>query len=285
MVITINYATEIIKTIQDLKAQGLRIGFVPTMGALHEGHLMLIKKAKKENDVTIASIFVNPTQFNDKKDLEKYPNNLEQDQLLLTSVHTDILYAPNVGDIYPNGMEIGSDIDLGGLDIMMEGAHRPGHFNGVAQVVRRLLDIVQPDNLYMGQKDFQQFTIINYLIKTLQIPTKLRVCPIVREKNGLAMSSRNVRLSTEAREQAKLIYNTLKTVKQKSKTIPPALLVQYAMKRLNLPPFTPEYFNIVDGDTLLPVDNMDTHSYVVACTAVYVEGVRLIDNMILKQKE
>ena len=135
----------------------------------------------------------------------------------------------------------------------------------------------------MGQKDFQQFTIINYLLKSLQIPTKLRVCPIVREKNGLAMSSRNVRLSAVAREQAKLIYNTLKAVKQKSKTLTPALLTQYAMKRINKPPFTPEYFNIVDGDTLLPVNNMENHSYVVACTAVYVEGVRLIDNMILKQ--
>lgn len=283
MVTTIKFATEIIKTVSSLKAQGLRIGFVPTMGALHDGHLKLIKKAKKDNDITIVSIFVNPTQFNDKKDLEKYPNNLEQDQLLLTSIHTDILYAPNIEDIYPNGMEIGSDIDLGGLDKVMEGVHRPGHFNGVAQVVRRLLDIVQPDDLYMGQKDFQQFTIINYLLKSLQIPTKLRVCPIVREKNGLAMSSRNVRLSTEVRAQAKLIYNTLKTVKQKSKTLSPDLLVQYAMKRLNKPPFTPEYFNIVDGDTLLTVDNMDKHNYVVACTAVYVEGVRLIDNMILKQ--
>ncbi len=282
MLITFFLANDLTEQIQRLKSRGLKIGFVPTMGALHDGHLRLIKIAKKENDVTIVSIFVNPTQFNDKKDLEKYPRTLANDQQLLLSVRTDILYAPDVEDIYPDGTDTGADIDLGGLDTVMEGAHRPGHFNGVAQVVKRLLDIVQPDQLYMGQKDFQQFTIINYMLKSLRIPVKLRVCPIVREKNGLAMSSRNVRLSSEAREQAKIIYNTLKAVKQKSKTTDPAQLSAYAMKRLNKPPFTPEYFDIVDGDTLERVGNMDQHSYVVACTAVWVEGVRLIDNMVLK---
>lgn len=282
MLLTITHASELTKHIQNLKLQSLKVGFIPTMGALHEGHLKLIKTSKRENDVTVVSIFVNPTQFNDKKDLEKYPRTLAQDQQQLTGVGTDILFAPEVEDIYPSGTEVGADIYLGGLDSVMEGTHRPGHFNGVAQVVKRLLDIVQPVQLYMGQKDFQQFTIINYMLKSLQIPVKLRVCPIVREKNGLAMSSRNVRLSAEAREQAKVIFNTLKAVKQKSKTMAPEQLAAYAMKRLNKPPFTPEYFDIVDGDTLNPVDNMDQHSYVVACTAVWVEGVRLIDNMILK---
>ncbi|MCZ2100480.1 MAG: pantoate--beta-alanine ligase [Chitinophagales bacterium] len=282
MLLTITRASELTKHIQNLKLQGLKVGFIPTMGALHEGHLKLIKTAKRENDVTVVSIFVNPTQFNDKKDLEKYPRTLAQDQQQLAAVGTDILFAPEVEDIYPSGTEVGADIYLGGLDAVMEGTHRPGHFNGVAQVVKRLLDIVQPDQLYMGQKDFQQFTIINYMLKSLQIPVKLRICPIVREKNGLAMSSRNVRLSAEAREQAKVIFNTLKSVKQKSKTMAPEQLTAYAMKRLNKPPFTPEYFDIVDGDTLNPVVNMDQHSYVVACTAVWVEGVRLIDNMILK---
>lgn len=285
MLTTLVHAKDVTDQIMALKAKGLKIGFIPTMGALHNGHLYLIKKAKKENDITVVSIFVNPTQFNDKKDLEKYPRTLEKDRLMLMSVHTDILYAPEPDDVYPEGSYNNFSIDLGGLDTVMEGAHRPGHFNGVAQVVKRLLEIVQPDNLYMGQKDFQQFTIIQYMINTLNIPTKLRVCPIVREQNGLAMSSRNVRLSSKARENAKLIHNTLKAVKQKIKSHTSSELAQYALKRLTKPPFEPEYFDIVDGNTLQPIENIDKHSYIVACTAVWIEGVRLIDNMILKQEK
>lgn len=285
MLTTLVHAKDVTDQIMALKAKGLKIGFIPTMGALHNGHLYLIKKAKKENDITVVSIFVNPTQFNDKKDLEKYPRTLEKDRLMLMSVRTDILYAPEPDDVYPEGSYNNFSIDLGGLDTVMEGAHRPGHFNGVAQVVKRLLEIVQPDNLYMGQKDFQQFTIIQYMINTLNIPTKLRVCPIVREQNGLAMSSRNVRLSSKARENAKLIHNTLKAVKQKIKSHTSSELAQYALKRLTKPPFEPEYFDIVDGNTLQPIENIDKHSYIVACTAVWIEGVRLIDNMILKQEK
>lgn len=285
MLTTLVHAKDVTDQIMALKAKGLKIGFIPTMGALHNGHLYLIKKAKKENDITVVSIFVNPTQFNDKKDLEKYPRTLEKDRLMLMSVRTDILYAPEPDDVYPEGSDNNFSIDLGGLDTVMEGAHRPGHFNGVAQVVKRLLEIVQPDNLYMGQKDFQQFTIIQYMINTLNIPTKLRVCPIVREQNGLAMSSRNVRLSSKARENAKLIHNTLKAVKHKIKSHTSSELAQYALKRLTKPPFEPEYFDIVDGNTLQPIENIDKHSYIVACTAVWIEGVRLIDNMILKQEK
>ncbi len=285
MLTTLFHASDVTKKIVELKAKGLKIGFVPTMGALHDGHLNLVKKAKKENHITIVSIFVNPTQFNDKKDLDKYPRTLEQDKMLLASVNTDFLYAPESVDVYPEGTDMHSNIDLGGLDLVMEGAHRPGHFNGVAQVVKRLLEIVQPDNLYMGQKDFQQYTIINYMLKKLQFPTQLRVCPIVREKNGLAMSSRNVRLSAEAKENAKLIHNTLKAVKQKIKTHTPEELTKYALKRLSKHPFEPEYFDIIDGYTLQTIENIDKHSYIVACTAVWIEGVRLIDNMILIQEE
>jgi pantoate--beta-alanine ligase len=285
MLTTLVHGTDVTDQIIALKAKGLKIGFVPTMGALHNGHLYLIKKAKKENDITVVSIFVNPTQFNDKKDLEKYPRTLEKDQLMLMSVRTDILYAPEPDDVYPEGSNNNFSIDLGGLDTVMEGTHRPGHFNGVAQVVKRLLEIIQPDNLYMGQKDFQQFTIIQYMINTLNIPTKLRVCQIVREQNGLAMSSRNVRLSAKARENAKLIHNTLKAVKKKIKSHTASELAQYALKRLAKPPFEPEYFDIVDGNTLQPIENIDKHSYIVACTAVWIEGVRLIDNMILKQEK
>jgi pantoate--beta-alanine ligase len=213
-------AQELSFFISDQKSKGRTIGFVPTMGALHDGHLKLVKKAKKENNLVIVSIFVNPTQFNDKKDLDKYPRNLEDDLLKLMPTKVDFVYAPEVSDIYPNGTEEGAAIDLGGLDETMEGAFRPGHFKGVAQVVKRLLDIVQPNHLYMGQKDFQQFTIIAYIIRKLSIHTNLVVCPIVREKNGLAMSSRNVRLSPDTRAAAGIIYKTLKYVKKHVLTKP-----------------------------------------------------------------
>lgn len=276
-------AEELSSSISGFKSKGKTIGFVPTMGALHDGHLKLVKKAKKENDITIVSIFVNPTQFNDKKDLDKYPRNLEDDLLKLMPTQVNYVYAPEVSDIYPNGMEEGATIDLGGLDETMEGAFRPGHFKGVAQVVKRLLDIVQPDHLYMGQKDFQQFTIIAHIIRKLSIDTHLVVCPIVREKNGLAMSSRNVRLSLETRAAAGMIYKTLKYVKKQVLTKTVEVVKSQALRKLKTGPFDPEYLEIVDGHTLQSVVDMNRHTYVVACTVVRAEGVRLLDNIILKK--
>lgn len=266
--------------IQGNKDKGKSIGFVPTMGALHAGHISLIEKSKKENDLTVCSIFVNPTQFNDPKDLEKYPRTFEADSQLLTNATCDLLFYPSIGEIYPPKVsEV--IIDLKGLDTMMEGVHRPGHFKGVVQVVHRLLDIVKPDNLYMGQKDFQQFTIIDHMIKVLALPVHLVVCPISREPHGLAMSSRNERLSKEGRQQASNIYSVLsKSILLKSKQSPKSICVEL-FDQLNHGPFRPEYVEIVDRYSLLPLNDWSSSKNPVICTAVWLEGVRLIDNIML----
>lgn len=264
------------------KAKGKRIGFVPTMGALHQGHIELMKKSLRNSDITVCSIFVNPTQFNDPADLAKYPRTLELDSQMLKEAGVHVLFAPTKEQIYPDGMIPDKKIDLGGLDIPMEGVFRIGHFDGVAQVVKRLLEIVKPDTLYMGQKDFQQFSIINFMINQLKLPVKLIICPTKREKNGLAMSSRNQRLSPEMKEKASLIYKTLMAVKKhrKSKTI--SELVSYASKRLNTSDFKLEYFSIVDAQTLKDVQTLNESNMIYACTAVWAEGVRLIDNIRIK---
>lgn len=282
MILLVRNIEELQSLIQKNKDKNRSVGFVPTMGALHRGHITLARKAVKENKFTIVSIFVNPTQFNDPKDLERYPQTLDDDLLKLMPTKVDVVIFPPVSEIYPTGLAPKTSLDLGGLDQVMEGAFRPGHFEGVAQVVKRLLDIVQPDKLYMGQKDFQQFTIIGHLIKTLDIPTKLVVCPIIREPNGLAMSSRNERLSPEVRKKAGIIYRILKTIKKGFELNTIEELEQFAIKKLAKPPFEPEYFSIVDGYTLLPVSDKSSADYIVACTAVWVEGVRIIDNIILK---
>lgn len=263
-----------------VKAQD-SLGFVPTMGALHAGHLDLVKKSCRENNLTICSIFVNPTQFNDKNDLAKYPRTLENDCRLLKKTGLDVVFAPSTEEIYPSGLDIPVP-NLNGLDNVMEGSFRPGHFKGVVQVVQRLLSIVRPDRLYMGQKDFQQFTIIAHVLKLSKSPVQLVVCKTKREKNGLAMSSRNARLSTETKDKAGLIYRTLLAVKKQWGKKPPSGLSEYAIKRLQTDFLKPEYFCIADGHTLQPVQNYDENQYVVACVAVWAEGVRLIDNMILR---
>ena len=283
MIQVATHTAELRELIEINKSKGASIGFVPTMGALHAGHLTLVRSASKENDVVVVSIFVNPTQFNDKKDLEKYPRTLELDISLLLRARADVVFTPASSEIYPEGDQKGNDIDLGGLDSYMEGAFRPGHFKGVAQVVKRLLDIVTPDRLYMGQKDFQQFTIISHMIRTLKIQTDLVVCRILREANGLAMSSRNERLTKETREKAGLIYKTLQSVKKYQNTKSVKELEDYGMKRLNIAPFIPEYFTICDGNTLKPIQNINDTSYAVACVAVWGDGIRLIDNIILKK--
>ncbi|HMR89681.1 MAG TPA: pantoate--beta-alanine ligase [Saprospiraceae bacterium] len=283
MIRVIHNVKELSDVIKFNKDKGNTIGFVPTMGALHEGHITLARKSKKENDLVIISIFVNPTQFNEKKDLEKYTRDLDGDLLKLMPTEIDIVFAPTAAEVYPDGEQTGQDIDLAGLDNYMEGKFRPGHFKGVAQVVKRLLDIVTPDKLYMGQKDFQQFTIIDHMIKTLNIKTTLVVCPTIREENGLAMSSRNERLSKETREKAGIIYKTLQTIKRnKSKKSIPEL-IENGLKKLNIPPFEPEYLTLVDGYKLTPVTNINATDYVVACVAVWADSVRLIDNIIVKK--
>ena len=262
---------------------GEKIGFAPTMGALHAGHLDLIRHSKAQNACTVCSIFVNPTQFNDPKDLEKYPRTPEKDLAMLESVGTEVVFMPPVEEIYPPGLETTLQLDLGQLDKVMEGAFRPGHFQGMAQVVKRLLDIVQPDRLYMGQKDFQQFSIVGHMIRQLHLPVELVMVPTVRETDGLAMSSRNVRLSPEQRAAAPAIYQTLSWAKEQLGILPVAEIEAEAMHKLSLPEFRPEYFQIVDGRTLLPVVEPIEHDWIVACVASWVGEVRLIDNLELKR--
>ncbi len=271
------------EALHKLKADGKSIGFVPTMGALHEGHLSLITASMQLADVTVASVFINPTQFNDPKDLKKYPKNLKSDLAMLSSHHTHIVFTPTAKEIYPANEKIDEvSIPLNGLDSLMEGKYRPGHFKGVVQVVNKLLNIVEPDHLFMGQKDFQQLTIIRHMIKTLSLSVKLHSSPTIRENAGLAMSSRNVRLSHKTRAKACIIYHTLREVKNIFRDESPDALQRFALEKLTIAPFHPEYFEIVDGFTLQPVADWNQHNFIVACTAVRVEGIRLIDNIILK---
>jgi pantoate--beta-alanine ligase len=271
------------------------VGFVPTMGALHNGHLALIKRSKLENDITVCSIFVNPTQFNDLSDLEKYPRTLKNDSILLKSVDCDIVFAPEINEIYTlEELELkkrkiddkswteGKTVDFGVLDKTMEGAHRPGHFNGVAQIVSKLFRILNPDNAYFGQKDYQQVAIIKSMTKQLELPVHIVVCPIVREDDGLAMSSRNIRLTENERKSAPLIARTLFTIKEKRVDHSVAELKEFAETQIKSEPLMNlEYFEIVDSETLQPIENFDTAKGAVACIAVKLGDVRLIDNIIL----
>lgn len=274
--------TDLQSHILKLKRHGKLIGFVPTMGALHAGHLSLVEAAKKESDIIVCSIFVNPTQFNDTEDLIKYPRTIEQDTALLTQVGCDILFLPEVEEVYPKNLKT-PNFDFGNLDTPMEGAFRPGHFDGVAQVVYRLLEIVKPNSLYMGQKDYQQWAIIQSMLQQLTSDIKLVRCPIMREKDGLAMSSRNLRLSEKARLIAPNIHKVLQEAKKDIRTLSVSETKQNAIKALNsIPEFKLDYFEIADGNTLEEVTEKENSEIIVACTAVFLAKVRLIDNMILK---
>ena len=276
--------TDLTKFLEFEKKFGKSIGFAPTMGALHEGHLSLIRRTKKENDCSVCSIFVNPTQFNEASDLEKYPQTPGKDIDLLISVGCDVVFMPTVDEVYPSSQKSNLNFDFGNLDKVLEGEHRPGHFDGVAQVVHRLLEIVKPDNLYMGQKDFQQFTIIQRMLELTNSETRLVVCDIIREEDGLAMSSRNRRLKADLREKAPLIHQTLLEAKKNMHALFPKQIKEEALKKLSIPDFKPEYFEIVNGKTLMPVEILEDVDYAVACAAVWVGDIRLIDNMILKKE-
>lgn len=265
------------------RAKGKTIGFTPTMGALHDGHGSLVKHSLNDCDISVVSIFVNPTQFNEKSDLDKYPRTLKADEKLLKKLGKVIVFAPSVDEIYPKGKKSKPKVNLKGLDLQMEGAFRPGHFDGVVQVVHRLLDIVKPDKLYMGQKDFQQFTIIQRMIDDLKMNTELMVVAIQRAEDGLALSSRNVRLTKEHRAKADIIYKTLQAIKRKKSSMTPSQCIKYAMERCDIDGFRPEYFSINNGYTLKPIRKWDAHEYIVCCAAVWAGDVRLIDNMIIKK--
>lgn len=271
---------ELKKSILLLRAEGKTLGFVPTMGALHEGHMSLIYKAKQENHAVLCSIFVNPTQFNDKKDLEKYPRTIQADMELLISAHCDMLFAPFVEEMYNKEEKI--QFDFGYLDKSMEANHRPGHFNGVATIVKKFLDIIEPDAAYFGQKDFQQLLIVKHLVKDLQLNVKIVDCPTLREKDGLAMSSRNVLLSVEERTQASFIYQTLSKARYLSGERSIKELQNWAGHEFEKHPLMQlEYFEIIDAQTLLPIEKVSDSKEVVACIAVKLGNVRLIDNIIL----
>lgn len=277
------------KRIQDIDKQlvrykkgGISIGFVPTMGALHSGHISLIKAAQKACDITVCSIFVNPTQFNDKTDFEKYPVTIDRDIELLTEAGCNILFLPSVDEIYPNGIQNKHKIDFGFLAETLEGEHRPGHFDGMAQVVERLLRIVKPDWLFMGQKDFQQQLIVGQLIKKQKLKTGLMVCKTVREKDGLAMSSRNVRLDERARETSLSLSKVLKAIRSKIKSRNADInsVCEWGRQELSSNKHIAlEYLEIRNSQTLQPLPRKQKD--MVALVAARVGNVRLIDNMLL----
>lgn len=265
-----------------LKAEGAKIGFVPTMGALHQGHISLVEASKKRANITIVSIFVNPTQFNDPKDLEKYPRPIEQDIRMLEAAGCDILYLPKASDIYGPVTQVTDKFDLAGLDLELEGASRPGHFAGVAQVVKLLLKITRPDILFLGQKDFQQCLILTQLINSLKMPVELVMCPIYREPHGLAMSSRNVRLNPQIRQKAGAIYASLQYAAAMVNILTPQEIQQAATAALNtIEGFNVDYFLLLNADNLKPITPETPANRMVIITAVIVDGVRLLDNMVI----
>jgi pantoate--beta-alanine ligase len=256
------------------------IGFVPTMGALHQGHTSLVERSLQENDFTIVSIFVNPTQFNNPKDLENYPRTLEDDCQLLKHIGTNIVFAPSVHEMYPEKDE--RIFSYPPIDTVMEGAKRPGHFNGVCQIVSKLFDIVRPDVAYFGEKDFQQIAVINAMVKDLNLKLQIKPCPIVREQTGLAMSSRNTLLTEEERITAANIYKQLSesVIYSKNHTIPETIdFVTNALNNIEI--LNVEYFQIVDAETLQEINNWNDAKHIVGCITVFCGSmpVRLIDNI------
>ena len=280
---------KVIHTIKDLqaeltvlRAQGKKVGLVPTMGALHVGHASLVKRSVSENGVTVVSVFVNPTQFNDKNDLAKYPRTLDADCRLLEDCGAAFAFAPSVEEMYPQPDT--REFSYAPLDTVMEGAFRPGHFNGVCQIVSKLFDAVQPDRAYFGEKDFQQLAIIREMVRQMDYKLEIVGCPIVREEDGLALSSRNKRLSAQERENALNISQTL----FKSRTFAASHTVSETQKMVeeaieDAPGLRLEYFEIVDGNTLQKVNSWEDAQYVVGCITVFCGEVRLIDN--IKYKE
>ena len=259
------------------------IGFVPTMGALHDGHLSLLKTSMKENKLSVCSIFVNPAQFNDPADFMKYPSTINDDIFKLETTGCDILFLPSVKEIYPDGFDLKQKYDLGYLETILEGEFRPGHFQGVCMAVERLLLIVQPDKLYLGQKDYQQCMIISRLIHLMELETKvkIRICPILRENDGLAMSSRNMRLNKEQRAKAPALYETLIFLQQNIRNGSLRDLKKQATDDLQKKGFKPDYVEIVNAETLKPINEWDARMNILGVVAASTDEVRLIDNMMI----
>ena len=268
----------LIDYVERQREMGKKIGFAPTMGALHQGHLSLYKAAKKENDEVISSIFVNPTQFNNPDDFQKYPKTLEKDLELLEKAGVDAVYVPNVEEMYPDGLN-SKKYDFDGLENEMEGKYRPGHFDGVGTIVEELFRQVQPHNAYFGEKDYQQLAIIKKMIEKTKLPVKIHGVPTLREEDGLAMSSRNVRLTETQRKEATIIYETLTKVKEWFKVISLEEIKQKVTDIFRNSNFELEYFVIADEKTLKETDYFYKDKNYRAFIVAYAGDVRLIDNM------
>jgi pantoate--beta-alanine ligase len=282
MTITTESKAHLEETLSAHRTAGYRIGFVPTMGALHEGHLSLIRAAREANDIVVVSIFVNPTQFNDPEDYRNYPRTREADKLRLEEEGVDIAFMPDEAEMYPEGRQSLADFDPGYLGQVLEGEKRPGHFEGMATIVKKLLETVKPDYAYFGQKDYQQLLIVRGLVNTYQLPVSIISEPIVRESDGLALSSRNVLLTPEERELAPVIYQTLKYCRdQVEHDFRPDEISQEGIAALNrYEAFTLEYFTIRNAFTLAPVTPAEKPKAVVILVALGIGKVRLIDNML-----
>ncbi len=276
--ITVTSIGETRRWADECRKKGLKTGLVPTMGALHEGHIRLVERSVRENGSTGCSIFVNPIQFNNPEDLEKYPRTLESDREMLQQAGCDLLFAPSVAGMYPEGVPV-EKYDFGDLERVMEGAFRPGHFNGVAVVVKRLFDIFTPDRAYFGEKDFQQLRIIQELAKQKDLEVEIVPCPTVREPDGLAMSSRNRRLSPSEREAAPELYATLLWVRENAGRLLPRELEMAGEDRLRRLGFRPEYLRIALPSTLQPVLSWQNVSEARVFVAAHLGNVRLIDNL------
>lgn len=273
-----NFIVDIQRFIEEKHNIGLKVGFVPTMGALHDGHLSLINRAKKENDIVVCSVFVNPIQFNNPADLEKYPRTPEKDIEKLQCAGCDAVFMPSAEEMYPEKVE--DHYDFGDLERVMEGACRPGHFNGVAIVVRKLFEIVTPNRAYFGEKDFQQLAIINKMVKDLNMNLEIVPCPIVRENDGLAMSSRNVRLNETERAIAPKIFATLNDAVSKKDSMSPAEMKSYTLaKYAEINEFDVEYVEITDEINLKSIENWNECEHARIFVALQLGPVRLIDNV------
>lgn len=282
MTITAESKAHLAEMLSAYRTAGYRIGFVPTMGALHEGHLSLIRAARAANDIVVVSIFVNPTQFNDPEDYRNYPRTREADKLRLEEAGVDLAFMPDEAEMYPEGRQNLADFDPGYLGQVLEGEKRPGHFEGMATIVMKLLETVKPDYAYFGQKDYQQLLIVRELVSTYQLPVSIVSEPIVRESDGLALSSRNVLLTPEERELAPVIYQTLKYCRdQVERDFRPEEVSQEGLDALNrYEAFTLEYFTIRNAFTLAPVTSAEKPKAVIILVALGIGKVRLIDNML-----
>ena len=280
---------KVFKTVRELKISLKKIssvkssiGFVPTMGALHKGHLSLIEESKKNNDITIASIFINPTQFDKKGDLENYPRTLENDLILLKNLACDIVFTPSISELY-NKSIVANSFDFDGLENNMEGSHRKGHFNGVGTIVKKLFEIVMPTNAYFGEKDFQQLQIIRKMVEKNHFPVTVVGCPTLREENGLAMSSRNKLLTEEEKQQASIIYEILNDVVKKTKSQSIEEIKEWVSNQFkNHPLFDLQYFIIAEEKTLKSVSIISQNKPQRAFIAVTIKNIRLIDNISIK---